>query len=150
MTEPDNLKELEDDGAYKPPFLRITATYPTVAGNPETVTVEMNLDDGAPMAGEVDPADGSIKSWFTQFCTQVIISMRRSAAPPVVVTMTGSGIKKFFSDRTQHAPDCDGSCEEQPSPVKADIAADPREANGEPVPAREHVGGSTVDAKGGE
>jgi len=140
-TDPDTpppgalLEELEDDGEYKPPFLRITASYPVVSGSPEHVTVEMNLDDG-PLGEEDQPVgdgSGGVKSWFTDFCTNIVRELR-SGRPAIVVAMNNTGVtpahvRSLLEERLAQA--CD-------QPAEQTAVEDPRATNGEPAPTDEH------------
>lgn len=165
MTDPDSLPpgalldELagEDDGAHPPPFLQIMASYPAAAGTPDHITIEMNLDDAATLGEDGQSGeDGAIKSWFTDFCTQVIGAMRRNTQTPILVTVAGAGVKKLLGDRTVHAEGCDGSCglDDDPAegaapgePIAEAPVEDPRAANGEPAPADDQAATAGKDGQ---
>lgn len=97
--------------AFDPePFLKITGTFPEPDGRVSTVHLEMNIGDQDLAEVDDEGEDGGpVRSWFTDFVTAVIASMRRQPGTPALM-LTGSGVASFLADRMRHAEDCDGSC----------------------------------------
>lgn len=106
------------------PFIRIAATYPTTddARLPSKVEVELDVDDAAPEE-EPQPLDDEEfpSGGFTRFVTEVVRALRGGATPAEAVHVFSFGpldVEKL-ERLTEHAPDCDGTCDQPPSPPPA-------------------------------
>ncbi len=106
---PTDVTELDESVVEPVPFVRIVGSYPVADGRVETVTLELNLpDDGDEAVVEYEPGDPTaVKSWITDFCTELIREMRRAPAPAVIVL---DGQARTVLAGGGHAPGCDGDC----------------------------------------
>lgn len=111
------------------PFLRITGTFPEPEGRVSTIQLALAVGDAEALADDDEDVDeeGSarFKSWFTDFVTCVIASMRRPA-PAQAIMLSGSAAGLFLADRMKHAEGCAGDCgQELPTvrPASPDAAA---------------------------
>lgn len=115
--QPDPIQVEQPDGAepettvdYPTPFLRITGTFPAPDDRVEQVCLEMNLGPDQTM-GDIDPdTGGAVTSWFTDFCTQVITSLRRTPDAAKTIVISGSGVAGLFAGPGEHADNCAGDC----------------------------------------
>jgi hypothetical protein len=109
-TTPPTDVAAEELDAEPTAFLRITGTYPAAGGRASTVELQMNLDDGQPIA-DVEDTDAAVKSWLTNLCTEVITALRAGPHPPEL-RITGNAVS-LLADRMRHAEDCEGECGQQ-------------------------------------
>ncbi len=110
----------EADGPYRPPFLRISGTFPAGDGEYTTLTVELNVNDDGTDLGEVTTGDGAVRSWMTDFVTEVIREMR---PPPPGVLVLGGRLRDLFATSTDECTTDDDPTEpagDQPEPAPAE------------------------------
>lgn len=99
--EPEEFDE--DLEVISPPFLRISASYPVGDDRFETIVLELNPpEELGELDADQDPAEmPAVKSWFTDFCTQVLRELRQPPVPGVVV-LSGA-IRELFAETTGSA-----------------------------------------------
>ena len=95
VVEPETNTE-ETDSPYRPPFLRITGSYPVSDDEYTQLAVELNLgdQDADLVAIDADGDGNALRSWMTSFVTEVLRELR--AGPPVAVVLGGQ-IRELFA-----------------------------------------------------